>query len=154
MKLINNHIQKIVSILILLLVGACQENEEGTLPCDEDVLCTMNFVTISLKLTDKNGDPVALDEYYSKNLENRKTYNFQDNEGDKMRRKSGRYPILTDSQNEDLSFNGTSIKFVGYINNEQVFSDIFIIGRGCCHIGLLEGDLDQKIDLPSGHNTN
>jgi len=107
----------------------------------------MYFNSIRIKTTDQKDYPVALDKYYSINLNNFRKYNFQDVQTDEYRRKFGSYPVLTDAQMDEVNSIGRLIMFNGLKRGRLVMNETFIIGRDCCHIKLIAGKTQYKIDL-------
>ena len=107
----------------------------------------MYFNSIRIKTTEQKDNPVALDKYYSINLDKFRKYNFQDVQSDQFRRKLGIYPVLTDTQMDEVNSIGSLILFNGFIRDRLVISEKFIIGRDCCHIKLIAGKTQYKIDL-------
>lgn len=131
-------------ILILSIFLSCQEDENSHPEC-KTVNCTFNLISIGITITDQQGNPVALDTYRSRNLRTKKEYNLQDPYDDILVRKGGTYPVASDIHIEDFRFTGDFVEFVGKRHGKEVIRQLFVIGRGCCHVMLLEGEQEVTI---------
>lgn len=115
--------------------------------CSEPKACTYILVSIAMSLKDAEGNPVALDHYYSQNLRTGSIYDFRSNaETIALQRKDGNYPIISDAQITEVEGNGTPIKFVGKKNDKIVVNKTFRVGHDCCHVQLIEGETEIVID--------
>ena len=127
------------------LAATCQDQNSDSKdsnknPCSPDIICTMQFKIINLEIENGEGEPIVLDEFYSKIDD--KTIEIP---YDVYELKEGLYPVVTDGQMAALEFEGTEIIFFGLINGETVVEHKMTIGKDCCHIELLDGD--KKIIL-------
>lgn len=115
--------------------------------CPEDLICTEQFVTIQLQLTNANNQAVALDSFKSTNLDTGQQWELDQENAPEPN--NGYYPVLTDAQMEEIAQAGSRIAFSGKKNGEEVVKALYVIGHDCCHITLISGE--QEIQLPAGH---
>jgi len=87
-----------------------------------------------LNIKDQAGVAVILDDYYTF-LNSRSR--FTANSGNQQ---AGEYPVVTDADMELLAEEGTTLIFVGVINDKNVVEHQMMIGKDCCHIQLIEGE--------------
>ncbi len=144
---------KLHSILLpwILLIAwpSCQgEAQQAQITdCPEEMVCTEQFVTIQLQVTDANNKVVLLDSYMSKNVDTGQLYKLeQETEPSST---NGYYPVLTDSQLDDIKQEGSRILFTGIKAGQEVVSETLLIGHDCCHVAHREGKL--SIQLPSAY---
>ncbi len=113
---------------MLLLFQSCS-NEN----CQEDTVCTLIFVAVGANVVSTEGEGVLLD----------RTETIDENgeivlmrQGDPM---NEFYSVLTDAEIDLVSEEGSTFVFKGWLNNEEVVNETYIIDKDCCHIGLVEG---------------
>lgn len=67
--MIKNKVMKFSYLLILLLsivsFLSCDEDNLDSDGCEENKICTEEFRTISLEITNQDGDAVVLDDFYT-----------------------------------------------------------------------------------------
>lgn len=135
---------------LLLLAGwpSCKDDAHTVYAdCPEDIMCTYQFVTIQLQLTDANNQPVVLDSFKSTNLDTGQQWELERENVSEPN--NGYYPILTDAQLEEIAQEGSRIEFTGIKNSKEVVKALYVIGHDCCHITLISGE--QEIQLPAGY---
>jgi len=118
-------------LLILLIFASCDFLGGG---------CSDEFKMVTLEIFDINDEPVILDRFETISLASGKVYDISEYYSSYP--SSGIYPVLTDSQKQDVQKNGTKFQFLGYFDDQLVVSEKFLIMRGRCHIG---SEDDQKI---------
>lgn len=119
-------------VLLLTLSGSSCEKESE---CPDDVICSMVFASIAVELVDADGEPVTLTkaEVTSKRL---------DGPIDPLAESTpaGPFIIVDDSHMPYLSKNDPrKFKFEGWIDDELVVSETYLIRHDCCHVKLVEG---------------
>lgn len=124
---------KFLILLVLLVLGFCKQDDTLDTNCPEEIICTHEFRSITLKITDSNNSPVALDYYYSFNKSSGQIYKLK---GDTS---AGIYTILTDAEMGNILQKGSEIIFSGTKNGEKL-TERFLIGHNCCHLVKLEGE--------------
>ena len=81
--------------LLLLLFSvsffSCEEENLDSEECDDNRICTEEFRTISLEITNQEGDPVILDDFYTF-YDSRKKFEYELND---IQEGQGIYPVLT-----------------------------------------------------------
>ncbi len=100
--------------------------------CNPNVACTMIFAMVTAQVTDKNGDAVRLDEYYT----------LRTSTGEKIKASEsmeGYYTILDDSYQKTLQQSFDKFQFIGIKDGKQVVNETYIISADCCHIQKKEG---------------
>jgi hypothetical protein len=122
---------------ILLFVGmqllfSCSKSE--TSECPSDLACTEVFVTLTVKIQNRNNESVFL---------TRTTTSMEGTS--KIITKSGwdkisDYHVLDDLSLKDLKKSGSIVTFKGFdANNQMIVNEQFIIGHDCCHIVKISG---------------
>jgi hypothetical protein len=99
----------------------------------ENVICTKEFVVISLKLEYPDGQPVLLDS--SKVFwvsENR----FIEQKND-LSSVFGNYTIVDDGMQRELLDKKEIMHFTGYLNGKTVCERDVLVGANCCHVNYL-----------------
>jgi len=135
------HISIILFSIILLLSCNCNCESE----C-EDVLCTEQFVTIVVTITDQDQNPFILDDYTVIDIDNNidltndlKDYyqSFPDD---------GTYPIFDDNFQQDYQNQEIEIQFIGYLNSQEVVNEYYSVGADCCHVYPISGDYEIVVE--------
>ncbi len=116
----------------LIWAGSCN-NEEVVQNC-EGIACTMMFAMIQLEVKNPQGEPVALQDFYT----------LRGKDATPIRPEQqmdvvGNYVVLDDGYLAKLRQQTDSFTFIGVIDGEQVLSVPFKIGADCCHVGRQEG---------------
>ncbi len=105
-------------------------------------LCTEEFRTISLEITNPEGDPVVLDYFYTF-YDSRKKFEYT---LDDVQKGEGIYPVITDADMDELDREGSILIFVGEKDGRNIVEHQMVIGHDCCHVQLIEGDDEIEID--------
>jgi hypothetical protein len=114
------------------LLQSCCKTE--TSDCPPNLACTEIFVTVGVKIQNKNNEPVILSRTTTTIEGSSKVITKSD--WDKIID----YNVLDDLSIKDLKKAGSSITFKGYgDNNQLVVDEKFIIGHDCCHIVKISG---------------
>jgi hypothetical protein len=123
--------------LIFISFFSCTDENSPAGECDLKLsICTEEFRSITLEIEDFDGNPVILENFYTF-LDSRKKFDF---ELDDFQLESGTYPVITDSELEELDREGTVLIFVGEIDGKNIVEHQILIGHDCCHAQLIEGD--------------
>ena len=129
----------IISLLIAILKISCDIDDDSNLDC-QNVVCTQQFVSISVTIIDQNENPVALDSFEVISIENGTDMTISLSPSElQMAHQVGQYPLVNDlgvEINQELE-----LQFKGVINNQEVINSNFTVGKGCCHVGLASGNL-------------
>lgn len=129
-----------LTVTFLCVQLSCNNDDDtnDNSECDE-VLCTLQFVTINVSIQDTNQMPIALDTYEVINLENGENIaatffdiDFQ------TAQETGMYPIATDGI--FLLNQEAEIQLRGFINDQEVVRSNYVVATDCCHINLVSGD--------------
>ncbi len=127
--------------ITLFVFFSCEKEEEQ--PCADNQICTDVFITVSIEVTDQNGDPVMLDNYYTF-IDQRNRFDFTDSNygfGE------GVYVVATDNEMDEIDFGGTNVVFVGELGGVNVVEQPMILSKDCCHIELVQGETTIQIEL-------
>ncbi len=132
---------KTTYIFLLLLFGgliiSCEENANPD--CEEDLICTTVFKTITVTISDDSGSPALLDSIRVQNLDTSVIYSFKDSD---LSPEAGTYVLLTDGQISETKASGNNFQFLGYLKGAEVVNQNYKIGHNCCHIELLTGNTE------------
>ncbi len=124
---------------LLFLVGlffiiSCDEENESK-KCPEDILCTMEFRTLTITVKDTHDELVALDSYKVIQVSDNKDIT-PSNELNSLQ--NGYYTMVTDGS---LKKGETQeILFLGYVNNQEIIRSTYTVAHDCCHVSLVSGD--------------
>lgn len=121
-------------LFIALSFIGCEEEIEDN--CNETIICTEEFRTISLEITNSDGAPVLLDVFYTF-YDSRKKFEYDLND---IQSGQGIYPVLTDAEMDEIEREGSTLIFVGEKNGVNIVEHQMVIGHDCCHIQLISGD--------------
>lgn len=140
--------------IFTIIVAACGPkkqlvNEENTViekttdkDCPKDIICTMDYRTITVTIKDKNGQSITLDKYTS-DLKGTAKSLIRNNATESI---SDSYIIAADNAMNIVGKNGKEVEFIGYKNGKEVVRRTFKIGHDCCHIKLLEGETEIIVE--------
>ncbi len=120
---------------IALFAFSCEETEPLS-DCNTDLICTEIFQTIIFSPVDQNDNAIRLDRYYSQNLDNGNTYDYQATD---LAQSSEVYVVITDAEINQVQSTGTTIRFFGEADGNIVIEQDFVIGHDCCHVMVLDG---------------
>ncbi len=121
-------------IAIVLLVVACSENKEK-----EPVLCTEEYVTLTVKVKDTKGNPIALDKIEvvrqdtEKNITKRVVGEWE------LHQKFGAYPFYSDYFTHQDKGKNITINFKGYIGDSEVINTNILVSADDCHVFYISG---------------
>ncbi|RUA30425.1 MAG: hypothetical protein DSY77_14220 [Bacteroidetes bacterium] len=104
--------------------------------CDGNLFCTKEFRTISLEITNQEGNPIVLDDFYTF-YDSRKKFEYELND---IQKRQGIYPVLTDAEMDEVEKEGTTLIFVGEKDGRNIVEHQMVIGHDCCHVILIEGE--------------
>ncbi|MEZ5018207.1 MAG: hypothetical protein R2800_14205 [Flavipsychrobacter sp.] len=113
---------------------SCKKVTDNTNVC-KDVVCTYEFRSIAIKVTNKQGDAVKLDDFYT----------IRKSTGDTIRHQTSSlfiqdsYIVLNDSYRKKLENQRDVFQFVAIINGKAVIDQPFVIAADCCHIAKESG---------------
>ena len=129
------------------IVASCNDKDENTLQDCTMVSCTQNFVTLTVSAKDASGAAILLDSYEVIDVDSGKnlTDDFNDEENQYLK-EQGLYPILSDANRVKYQNSTATLTFKGYISNEEVINEEFVVGADCCHVSLISGNTEIIID--------
>ena len=112
---------------------SCGKNENE---CTGNEVCTKIYVAIGVKVMDKYGSPVLLDDLIVKLSD---TDELLKDENNNFPYNSGNYLIAGDSSLKKLKKGGSQIHVRGIKADKQIFYEEYIIGHDCCHVMKITG---------------
>lgn|SRR5690606_31673891 len=127
----------------ILLLSCSKHKEEDMLDMScESAMCTDMLVTISAKVVDNQGKPVALTQTRVTRLSNGEVLtNPFAKEDWRLYQQYGNYPIVSDLHDKVLpKFKKIPVRFQGYIGSKEVINTIYTVAFDCCHISLISGE--------------
>lgn len=134
--------KKIILLLLIAMNLSCKSSKDTNIvdECDQiDIICTEQFVTISVQVFDENDNAILLDDFKV----------IRKDTGEDITNKNGhqqiQYPILNDSYQKELANKELTITFKGYLDNLEVINHDYVVSADCCHIHLVSGN--TKINL-------
>lgn len=135
-------------ILIVLLTQCKKENVTDRCTCPDNSVCTMEFVFLTIKVKDTDGNPFMLDQYFTIDSTTRDTLYIKSLDGyiDSVYKAEGSYPILTDEHLNYTQKCGGEFEFIGLKNNLEVVRKSFNIRNDCCHVKWSKGYDDIVVD--------
>ncbi len=128
-------------LALLLSIASCTEKAAPTAGVSpkadcRNVMCTMEFRTITVQVVDKNGAPVRLDSYQT-TLANNST--VVGNTGAMAPTDDGHYPVISDAFVGGHKNTQTKMIFTGTKDGKTVVSEAYEIGVDCCHVSRISG---------------
>lgn len=128
---------RVVLILIMLNgLFSCDLDEQKVEDCN-NVICTYEYVTLWISVTDNSNNAVNLDFYKITNVSTGKEITIA---GFEENHENGLYPLVADGMLEVGV--EQELLFQGYINHQEVVSGFFVAKEGCCHVELISGDVN------------
>jgi len=105
--------------------------------CDIDgAVCTEEFRTVFMTLKTSSGTPFVLDSVVvtkgGDKIFSEKTDTIS----------SGLFPIITDSEMNDIVKEGSQVTFKGYASGIEIVSEDYKVGHDCCHVVFIQGNQD------------
>ena len=111
---------------------SCSKSDSSE--CPSDLACTEIFVTLTVKIQNRNNESVFLTRTTTSIEGNSKIISKSD--WDKI----SAYNVLDDLSIKDLKKSGSIVTFKGFdANNQMIVNEQFIIGHDCCHIVKIAG---------------
>ncbi|MDR1161004.1 MAG: hypothetical protein LBK45_01570 [Tannerellaceae bacterium] len=118
--------KKIVFFLLIVSICSSCKKTDGK----EEVLCTMEYRSIDIKVQYADGSSVALDSFKVVWGEREITQIFDF----EMNQKFGSYPIVDDGLQGELRGLSVPITAYGYLDGKEVFKEDYLVGADECHI--------------------
>lgn len=131
----------IVTLLILLPLLSCKDKKTEPADSCEDVFCQAIFKFALITVKDVNGQPYALDNYYTIKQSTREEIKFSGRDVliDSLWLSRGLYPVLSDNQMDMTTTEGVNFEFHGFKNGNEVINKTYKINHNCCNINLISG---------------
>lgn len=120
---------------LTLFLTLCSSSCENEPECPDDLICSMVFTSINVEVVDANDEPIVLTKAQVSSK-------YLDNPIDPLAEAvpGGPYTIADDSHIPYLSKNEPrKFKFEGWVDDQLVVSETYLIRHDCCHVQLEEG---------------
>lgn len=136
-----NSLSKILLLLFSPFLFQCSDPDDQPPQDCKDVLCTDQYVSLSVSVVDKNNSPIPLDSYTVFSFEKNKfiTPEYTQEHFNLMVTYNS-YTIFTDRFAQEYQNRTTQIRFAGQVKGKEVAASNFTVGANCCHVSLISGD--------------
>jgi len=129
---------------LCLLLSCSKGDKKQKGDCPPDLMCTMEYRTITVTITDSSNTPVMLDSYRTVRLSDNHIFDLQGQASaweDSLWRATGAYPVITDGQQKEMSTgaDGTLLEFQGDKDGSTVIREQYRVRDNCCHVELISG---------------
>ncbi|MGW1456648.1 hypothetical protein ACWBC2_16805 [Salegentibacter agarivorans] len=128
----------ILLVGILLFTFSCGKEEKRE--CNG--ICTEEFRSISVELTNAEGNPVVLDSIALRDITNNREIdlNSTENAG------NGFYSIFNDNLVPEYKNEEINLLFKGFQEENLILEQEYKVGADCCHIYHVSGPLEIQLD--------
>lgn len=141
------HIPFVLFSFLVLLVN-CSDDDGGLERSDcNEVVCTLQFVTLNVSVRDASSVVIPLDAFevvitatgedITREVSGQEFENFRQN---------GTYPLFGDEFAERYKNKTEVINFKGFIEGTEVVNSNYKVGADCCHVLLIDGNLNITVD--------
>lgn len=139
--------KSIAYILLVFIAALSCDKTESKKDCGP-VACTEVFMSVGAKVTDTEGNPVALDSIEVTRLPGKEDFTREyDDETWSIFTQQGSYPIADDSDGNRLPrHTDIGLKFRGYIGSREVVNADYVVTFDCCHISLVSGNTELVVE--------
>ncbi|MGB5244444.1 MAG: hypothetical protein WBN28_06905 [Lutimonas sp.] len=135
------------TLFMVFMIVTCNNNQEIKNDCS-DAICTMEFRSISVSLKDQSGMPISLDRFKVTATDTGKDLTRDVNDLNwELIRQTGTYPIFGDEFSKEYQNKEVEILFEGFIGNDRKTNLTFLVGADCCHVQLIDGQLEVVLDI-------
>ncbi len=140
-----------IFLLLACTSMSCNKNKGSNRQngdCPPDLMCTMEFRSFHVTVTDGTGNPVALDRFRTIRTSDGHEFDLQTDANqweDSTRKVTGSYPLVTDGQQKQISTRGETVEFRGEKDGMLVVKEQYQVRDDCCHIDLVSGNRDITI---------
>ncbi|WP_339835904.1 hypothetical protein [uncultured Maribacter sp.] len=130
-----------------IIVSCSNDNEKSKEDCGENTACTQNYKTIGVTIKDSFGVKIVLDSYTVIDMATKEDLTISySNEEFENYRDTGYYPIFSDAFRVQYQNSKATISFKGYISDNEVVTEDFIVGADCCHVRRISGNTEIVLD--------
>ena len=133
-----------IILLLLLSLQSCYQDADDKSECATP--CSANFITVSVLISDQDGNPFVLDRFdVTKVATGEEITGIQSPSDMDFMRENGSYPIIND--NYSGSREEFEVSFKGYVGDQIVVEENYTVGKDCCHVYYVSGDLELEITI-------
>lgn len=115
----------------LLLISCGKKADSNN--CD-GAICTLDYRMITVTVKDAQGNKVVLQKAALANLQTGDTAIIPLSE-----MTDSTYIIFSDSEVKNMRNKTYNFRFIGTLNNAQVFDEPYTFSADCCHVNLVSG---------------
>ena len=129
-------------LVVIIFCFACtnDQTDDSSQVC-EDVVCTLNFVTLDISVKNRDGEPVILENFEVIIIETNENITLSDVIDD-----DGIFPIVNDSSFQPGMRREIALRFTGFVNGNSVVTEDILIATDCCHVSLISGNTEVTIN--------
>ncbi len=112
-----------------VLLDSCNQKVDS---CTDDIICTQEFASVAMQVTDTLNKPYILDSFKVINAVTSTV--IIDVKPNKLVDTTGYYTIFSDTYMDKVEKDGTVFNFHGWGGANLKVNEEFKIGHNCCHI--------------------
>lgn len=133
--------------MAFFILACSKDNKKSKENCGVNTVCTQNYVTIGVTIEDTSSVKIVLDSYKVIDITTKEdlTIPYSREEFENYR-DTGYYPIFSDAYRVQYQNSKVTISFIGYISDNEVVTEEFIVGADCCHVSLFSGNTKIVLD--------
>jgi len=133
--------------MAFFILACSKDNEKSKENCGVNTVCTQNYVPIGVTIEDTSSVKIVLDSYKVIDITTKEdlTIPYSREEFENYR-DTGYYPIFSDAYRVQYQNSKVTISFIGYISDNEVVTEEFIVGADCCHVSLFSGNTKIVLD--------
>ncbi|WP_224491084.1 hypothetical protein [Robertkochia flava] len=149
MNSLKRYLKYVLFFAIVFSFGvSCNSDDDGNQGNCGNAVCTEEFRAFDVSVVNRSQEPIALDEFVVTWVESGRNLTLDYSQEDlEVYQASGMYPLISDSYLSDFRSRVISLTFEGYINGELVVDEDFTVAFDCCHVFLIEGDLEVVLGV-------
>ena len=146
MRLLRKSTRLLLIALCTFMIAGCNEENKEEDSCS-GIACTEIFVSLQVTITGPDGSPLALDEFKVTWEETGEdlTGDYSPEQLEEFRN-AGSYPLADDTWMPEFQRRVLLLNFEGFVNGQAVVEEEYTVGFDCCHVFLVEGDLEIQLD--------
>ncbi len=134
-------------MLFSFMLTQCSEkkSQDSQNSC-EGIMCTQQFVSFSVTLSDSNGNSVPLDDY--RVIDQRSGEDLTQSEkaaGFFEYEPGGPYPLYGDVFQDEHQNSERKLVFQGFNGGQEIISHTYTVAADCCHVRLVDGELNLSL---------
>ena len=126
----------LILFCLIFLFAGCKDEKP-----DQLLICSEQYVTITIKVRDIQNAPVALESFKVTRTADQSDVTIKVDPADyAIMQKQGIYPIANDSSKRQLDNKNVEVVFTGMVGGKVVVNQKYTIGTDKCHVLLVSGE--------------